>query len=112
MIAKQVIDLISPLNDSLKASRLLDWLTDLGFQMTISARSGYPNVENKIEHLVAFNELQHQLYCYIRRAEDSKQERIEVFLEGLREYAEGLGVAGDFGWALQTSLRSLTSTSP
>jgi hypothetical protein len=34
----------------------------MGYQMTISARAGYPTVENKIEHLVAFNELQHQLY--------------------------------------------------
>jgi hypothetical protein len=61
MTRQQILDAILPLNGPENALRRLQSLIDLGYQMTISARAGYPTVENKIEHLVAFNELHHQL---------------------------------------------------
>jgi hypothetical protein len=33
--------------------------------------------------------------------------KVEELLENFRKYAEGAGVAGDFGWAAQKSIRSL-----
>jgi hypothetical protein len=107
MTRQEILDAILPLNDPLNAPRRLQWLMDLGYQLTISARAGYP-AGNKIEHLVAFNELQHQLYNQMRHCQ-TKDEwyKVEEFLEGLRKYAVASGVAGGFGWAVQTSIRSL-----
>ena len=108
MSREEILDAILPLNDPQNAPRRLEWLIDLGYQMTISARAGYPAVGNKIEHVVAFNELQHQLYQQIRHCQ-TKDEwyTVEEFLEGLRKYAVAAGVAGDFGWAVHASIRSL-----
>jgi hypothetical protein len=33
--------------------------------------------------------------------------KVKELLENLRKYAEAAGVAGDFGWAAHTSVRSL-----
>jgi len=57
MSRQEILDAVLPLNDPQNAARRLQWLIGLGYQMTISARAGYPTVENKIEHLVAFNEI-------------------------------------------------------
>jgi hypothetical protein len=76
--------------------------------MTISARAGYPALGNKIEHLVAFLELQHQLYNQMLpcRTKDEWY-KVDEFLEELRKFAVAAGVAGDFGWAAHTSIRLL-----
>jgi hypothetical protein len=88
--------------------RRLQWLNRLGYNMTISARAGYPAVQNKIEHLVLFNELQHQLYNQMLHSQTNDEwHKVEELLENLRKYAEAAGVAGDFGWAAHTSVRSL-----
>ncbi len=108
MTRQEILDAILPLNDPQNAPRRLQWLMDLGYQMTISARAGYPAVGNKIEHLVAFNELQHQLYNQMLHCQTKNEwYKVEEFLEGLRKYAVAAGVAGDFGWAVHTSIRSL-----
>jgi hypothetical protein len=108
MPRQQILDAVSPLNGPANALRRLQWLIDLGYQMTISARAGYPTVENKIEHLVAFNELQHQLYNQMLHCQTNDEwYKVEELLENFRKYAEGAGVAGDFGWAAQKSIRSL-----
>ena len=60
MTRLEILDAILPRNDPENAARRLKWLINLGYQMTISARADYPTVENKVEHLVAFNELQHK----------------------------------------------------
>jgi hypothetical protein len=107
---REVLDAILPLNDQHNAAKRIQWLIDLGYQMTVSARVGYPAVENKIEHLVAFNELQHKLYNQLRHCQTNDEwYKVEEFLEVLRKYAEAAGVAGDFGWAVRASLRSLTN---
>ena len=77
-------------------------------RLGLSARAGYPTVENKIEHLVAFNELQHQLYNQMLHCQRNDEwYKVEELLENLRKYAEWAGVAGAFGWAAQKSVRSL-----
>ena len=78
--------------------------------MTISARAAYPTIGNDFEHLVAFNEMQHQLYNYMRHPQQKEQWQIEDFLEALRRYAEATGVAEHLGAAVRTSLESLTTS--
>jgi hypothetical protein len=108
MTRQEILNAISPLNDPQNAPQRLQWLINLGYQMTVSARSGYPTVEDKIEHLVAFNELQHQLYNQMLHCQTNDEwYKVEELLDNLRKYAEAAGVAGDFGWAAQTSIRSL-----
>ena len=108
MTRQEILDAISPLNDPLNESRRLKWLIALSYQMTISARAGYTTVENNIKHLVAFNEMQHQLYNYMRHSHEKEEWKIEDFLEGLRKYALASGVEGDFGAAVHMSLRQVT----
>ena len=108
MTRQEILNAILPLNDPQNAPRRLQWLINFGYQMTISARGGYPRVDNKIEHLVAFNELQHQLYNQVLHCLTNDEWcKVEELLENLRKYAEAAGVAGDFGCAAQTSIRSL-----
>jgi hypothetical protein len=108
MTRQEILDAILPLNETQNAARRLQWLIELGSQMTVSARVGYPTVENKIEHLVAFNELQHQLYNQMLHCQTNDEwYKVEELLENLRKYAVAAGVAGDFGWAVHTSIRSL-----
>jgi hypothetical protein len=110
MTRQEILDAILPLNDPQNAPRRLQWLINLGYQMTISARGGYPTVQNEIEHLVAFNELQHQLYNQMLHCQTNDAwYKVEELLENLRKYAVATGVAGDFGWAVHTSIRSLIS---
>ena len=108
MTRQEILDAILPLNGPQNVQRRLQWLIELGYHMTVSARVGYPTVENKIEHLVAFNELQHQLYNQMLHCQTNDEwYKVEELLENMRKYAEAAGVAGDFGWAAQTSVRSL-----
>jgi hypothetical protein len=109
MTRQEILDAISPLNEPRNAGRRLQWLIDLGYQMTVSARAGYPTVQNKIEHLVAFSELQHQLYNQTLHCQTNDEwYKVEELLENLRKYAVAAGVSGDFGCAVLASLRSLT----
>jgi hypothetical protein len=69
-------------------------------------------VQNKIEHLVAFNELQHQLYNQMLHCQTNDEwHEVEELLTNFRKYAVATGVAGDFGCAVQSSTRSLTGRS-
>ena len=110
MTPQEILDAILPLNDPQNAPRRREWLLHLGYQMTVSARAGYPAVGNKIEHLVAFNELQHQLYQQMLHCETNDEwYKVEQLLENFWKYAVAAGVAGDFGAAVHASLRSLIS---
>jgi hypothetical protein len=60
MTMKEVLDAVVQLD---REQRVL-WLIDLGWAMTMSARAGYPlpmQTDDPLPHLMAFNELQHQL---------------------------------------------------
>ena len=108
MTRQEMLDVLLPLNEPQNRARCLRWLTNLGYQMTVAARGGYPAVENKIQLLVAFNELQHKLYNQmVHFHRNDEWYKVEEFLENLRKYAEAAGVAGELGWAAHASIRSL-----
>jgi len=107
MTLKEVLDSVVPLNQEQR----VQWLIALGSAMTISARAGYPAAEqaDSIPHLMAFNELQHQLFSYLRHSQTKDDWTIENFLEGLCQKAKASGVEGDFGWALKWSVERITT---
>jgi len=105
MTINEVLDAVVPLN---RDERVL-WLIDLGWAMTVSARGGYPLAKQAepIPHLMAFNELQHQLYNYLIHSREKDDWTIEDIIMGLCERAAASGVNGDFGWALKSSLEKI-----
>ena len=106
MTMNDVFDVVVPLN----TERRVLWLIDLGWAMTVSARGGYPLAKQAepVPHLMAFNELQHQLYNYLIHSREKDDWTIEDFVKGLYERAVGSGVNGDFGWALKSSLEKVS----
>ena len=97
MTTKEVLGAVVPLD---KEQRVR-WLIDLGWAMAVSARAGYPLAKqaDTIPHLMAFNEMQHQLFNYLRHSQTESDWTIENFVEGLFQKAKASGVEGDFGWA-------------
>lgn len=110
MTMQEAIEVVSSLNHEQR----MQWLIDLGSAMTIAARAGYPLAKQTAEpvpHLMAFNELQHQLFNYLRRTRSGDDWGIQDFLEGLNQKAKASNVAGDFGWAVKMSIERMTGTS-
>lgn len=108
MTSKQILDAISQLTDVQR----LEWLINLGWEMTVSARAGYPNsslVNDKMSYLIAFNEIQHQIYNFMRHSSAEGDWKIEDFFEGLhrKAAASGVDVEGYFGTAVKSSLRNV-----
>lgn len=66
------------------------WMLDLGYQLTVAARGGYPVHERpgNITQLVAFNEMQHQVYGRIHYLGRGEEWTLESFLDGLMARAE------------------------
>lgn len=85
------------------------WLIRLGSNFTISARAAYPVGENpaKPEHLIGFNELQHQLYGYLLDAKGNWS--LEGFLDALFGEAKRFRIEDDFSWALKNSLSAIVT---
>jgi hypothetical protein len=109
MTMKEVLDAVLPLN----REQRVEWLIDLGWAMTVSARAGYPlaNQAEPIPHLMAFNKLQHQLFNYLTHSRTKDDWTIEDFIRGLCEKAIASGVNGDVGWALKSSLERIAKSS-
>ncbi len=107
MTLKEVLDAVLPLDEDGRTQ----WLIDLGWAMTVSARAGYPLAKqpDSIPHLMAFNELQYQLFNYLRHLPTEYDWTIETFLEGLGQKAKASGVEGDFGWAVKWSIERITA---
>ena len=105
MTLKEVFDAVV----SLDKEQRVQWLIALGSAMTISARSGYPAAgkADSIPHLIAFNELQHQLFGYLRQSQTKDDWTLESFFEGLCQRAKASGVEGEFGWALKWSIEEI-----
>ena len=103
---EQVLDSVQRLDKQ----RRTEWLIDLGAAMTISARAGYPAAghADSVPHLIAFNELQHQLFGYLRHMRAHDDWTLESFLQGLCQEAKTTGVECDFGWALKSSVERLS----
>jgi hypothetical protein len=96
---------------SLEREQQTRWLIDLGWAMTVAARAGYPLAQraDPVPHLMAFNEMQHQLFNYLRDSGSKDDWTIEAFLDGLCQKAKVSGVERDFGWALNWTLERLAS---
>jgi hypothetical protein len=96
---------------SLQREQQTLWLIDLGWAMTVAARGGYPLAQqaDHAPHLMAFNEMQHQLFNYLRDSGSKDDWTIEAFLDGLCQKAKVSGVERDFGWALNWTLERLAS---
>lgn len=103
MTRREVLDALRLLGHE----QQVKWMLDLGYQLTVAARGGYPVQERpgNITHLVAFNEMQHQVYGRIHHLGRGEEWTLESFLDGLMERAENYGVEGDFGFALKASVR-------
>ena len=97
---------------ALTTEQHMQWMIDLGMQLTITARAGYPFEESpgKITHLVGFNEIQHQVYGRIRHLRRGDSWTLESFVDGMLQRAIHYKIEGDFGWALKTSLRQFQAT--
>jgi hypothetical protein len=102
-------DVIAAL-EGLGPSQELQWMIDLGANLTISARGYYPvdNQLGSLSHLMGFNELQHQVYGRIREFRRNKEWTLDSFLDGLIRKAEFYGISGDLGWAIKSAISSLT----
>lgn len=108
MTLRQIVDAILQLNEAQR----LKWLINLGWQMTVSARAGYPNstvVSDKFSYLIAFNEIQHQIYNFMLHSSTQGDWNIEDFFKGLSQkaVASGVDVEGYFGAAVKSSLQSV-----
>jgi hypothetical protein len=65
---KEVLDAVVPLD---KEQRV-PWLIAMGSAMTISASARYPAAGKQVDstpRLIAFNELQHQLFGHLRHSQ-------------------------------------------
>jgi len=90
----------------------VQWLIALGSQLTVSARAYYPLGPEKgdLAGLIAFNELQHQVYNYLRHSRTKDDWTIESFVHGLCDKASASGVDGWFGAALKASVEGFPKT--
>lgn len=102
MTKQDVLELLKQLDQAAQ----FKWLADLGLNLTICARSGYPvgDTPGNITHLIGFNEIQHQVYGKVRSLQRGDEWPLVEFLDNLLEKASFYHVEGDFGWALKTSL--------
>jgi hypothetical protein len=105
MTRKEVADKVSTLNKEMR----VQWLIALGAYLTISARAYYPLGPEKgnLTGLIAFNELQHQVYNYLRHSRMNDDWTIETFVHGLCDKASASGVEGWFGAAVKASVEEL-----
>jgi hypothetical protein len=108
MTRNEVVDTVSKLSKEMR----MQWLIALGSQLTVSARAYYPLGPEKgdLAGLIAFNELQHQVYNYLRHSRTKDDWTIESFVHGLCDKASASGVDGWFGAALKASVEELSKT--
>lgn len=89
----------------------IEWMMDLGYQLTVYARGAYPldHAPGNLNQLLGFNELQHQIYGRIRTLRRCDAWTIESFFQGLSGKAAHYGIASDLEAALKRSHASMPS---
>lgn len=105
MTKEEVLVVLRPLN----REQQLRWLVDLGGHCTIAARGGYP-IEaepGSIQHLVGFNEVQHQIYNRMRRLSVGGEWPLEEFVDLLIGLAKQYSIEGDLRAAVRSSIKPL-----
>jgi hypothetical protein len=105
MTRNEIVGAVSHLG----AEKRLQWLITLGWELTISARAYYPRGPEggSLAQLIAFNELPHQVYNYLRHSPEHDW-TIEQFIHGLCDKASASGVEGYFGTAIKASVEAIT----
>lgn len=95
--------------EKMNSEQQIRWMVSLGMWLTVSARGAYPfdSQPGSISHLMAFNEMQHQVYGRIRHLNHSEEWTAESFVDGLLKKAQFYGLEGDLGWAVKTAFESL-----
>lgn len=101
MNRKGVLDAVSGFNRKEK----IQWLLRLGFSLTTSARDDYPSVtpDADVNHLIAFNEMQHLVYQELLHMETGENWGIEHLLDNLYEQAATHGVVPAFRSAVDAA---------
>jgi hypothetical protein len=95
---------------SLTTDKQLEWMFDLGYQLTVSARGAYAvkELDGDAVRLMGFNELQHQVYGRSRHLQRREEWTLESFLDVLIAKAKVYNVEGDLGGAIQVSLNNIS----
>jgi len=108
MTRKEIVDAVSCLDDE----KRLQWLITLGWELTVCARAYYPRGPEggSLEHLIAFNELQHQVFNYIRHSRTEHDWTIDRFVNGLCDKASASSVEGYFGAAMKSSVEAIAES--
>jgi hypothetical protein len=90
MTRKEVLDTVVPLD----TEQRVQWLIDLGWAMTVSTRADplAMQTDDPLPHLMSFNELQRQLFNYLRHSRAKDDWAIEDFIAGLCQRAKASGV--------------------
>ena len=98
--------------EKLDSEQQVRWMISLGMWLTVSARGAYAleSQPGSMAQLMAFNEMQHQVYGRIRHLRHCEEWTVESFVDGLLEGARGYGLEGDLGWAVKTAFESLGSS--
>jgi hypothetical protein len=93
---------------NLTIEKQLEWMVDLGYQLTVSARGAYAvqRMDGDAPRLMGFNELQHQVYGRLRSLRRGDEWTLASFLDGLFERAATYKVEDGLQWALQTSVKN------
>ena len=106
MTQEQAAYAISPLTKEQRAK----WVMLLGYDLTIAARScyvvGQGTGDPKI--LVAFNEIQHQVYQELLHSLRGNNWGPERLLDSLYHRAKAANCLSDVAWAIRNSLEQTT----
>jgi hypothetical protein len=107
MTRQNVLDSVN----GLTTDEQLQWMFDFGYQLTVSARGAYAvqELDGDASRLMGFNELQHQIYARSKQLRRGEEWTLESFLDALIEKAKVYKIEGDLGWAMQVSLKNITS---
>lgn len=102
MNRKEVLDTVAGFNRKDK----IQWLLRLGFALTVAAREDYPAItpDGDLNHLIAFNEMQHLLYQEVLHMETGENWAIEHLLDNLHAQAASHGIVPAFRSVINSSL--------
>jgi hypothetical protein len=78
------------------------WVLAVGVTLTVCSRAAYPmnGSAGDLKQLVAFNELQHRVFGYLRR-NTTDEWTLQTFVASLMEIAANSGVTAQLAWALK-----------
>ena len=105
MVKQEIIKAVRELSNEGR----IRWMLDLGYQLTVAARSSYrfEGHDGSLQGLMGFNEIQHRVFARARDLEHGRDWTIDSFVEMVFERGTTFGIAEDVVAALRGSLQSL-----